>query len=341
MILFSKLHSYLVIIFLLLLLSIRLGVFQGREQIKNGSASSTIGTFEKSRSLFYSRFRKYFPSPHSEVLAGTVLGLNKLSTSPTFNDILLRSGTIHVVVVSGFNIVLLFSFVEKLLGSIYKLKNLLIAEIGTLIYALFTGFGYPVIRAWLMITCIYFAKYLGLKVGSVYILVLVAAVIGLVDPSSFSSLSFQLSFLAVLGLIVFSSPVNAFLIAVLGRDHLILKDFSASFAAQLAVWPLLSFKLTSINIISPFANAVLLWVIPNVTVLGLLFSVLSVAIPSHYVLRCMSLFIYPFLDYLVEGATFFAKFKYSIIDFKISSSFLIVYYLLLALLVYKKRDDLL
>ncbi len=341
MTLFSRIHSYFVISLLLLLLSIRLGVFQSREQVKNESLNSISSSFEKSRSVFYARFRRYFPSPHSEVLAGTVLGLNKLSTSPTFNDILLRSGTIHVVVVSGFNIVLLFSFVEKLLGSIYKLKNLLIAEIGTLIYALFTGFGYPVIRAWLMVTCIYFAKYLGLKVGSVYILVLVAAFIGVVDPGSLSSLSFQLSFLAVLGLIVFSSPVNTFLVAVFGRDHIVLKDFSASCAAQLAVWPLLSFKLTSINILSTFANAVLLWVIPNVTVLGLLFVTLSVVIPSNFVLRSVSLFIYPFLDYFVEGATFFAKFKYSIIDFKISSSFLVVYYLLFALLVYKKRDDLL
>lgn len=341
MTLFSRIHSYFVISLLLLLLSIRLGVFQSRGQVKNESSNSISSSFEKSRSVFYARFRRYFPSPHSEVLAGTVLGLNKLSTSPTFNDILLRSGTIHVVVVSGFNIVLLFSFVEKLLGSIYKLKNLLIAEIGTLIYALFTGFGYPVIRAWLMVTCIYFAKYLGLKVGSVYILVLVAAFIGVVDPGSFSSLSFQLSLLAVLGLIVFSSPVNSFLVAVFGRDHIVMKDFSASCAAQLAVWPLLSFKLTSINILSPFANAVLLWVIPNVTVLGLLFVTLSLVIPSHFVLRSVSLFIYPFLDYFVEGATFFAKFKYSIIDFKISSSFLVVYYLLFALLVYKKRDDLL
>src|SRR3989344_9310984 len=46
--------------------------------------------------------RRYLPSPHSELLLGMLLGIDDLKKTPRFNDVLKLTGTIHVVVVSGY-----------------------------------------------------------------------------------------------------------------------------------------------------------------------------------------------------------------------------------------------
>ena len=49
------------------------------------------------------------PSPHAELVLGMVLGIDNFDQLPKFKDTLKRSGTVHVVVVSGFNISLVYA----------------------------------------------------------------------------------------------------------------------------------------------------------------------------------------------------------------------------------------
>ena len=53
------------------------------------------------------------PSPHSELVMGMVLGEDRLAQVPRYNDVLKTAGLIHVVVVSGYNITLVFSLFIK------------------------------------------------------------------------------------------------------------------------------------------------------------------------------------------------------------------------------------
>jgi competence protein ComEC len=292
--------------------------------------------FSNIRESLYLKLQKIYPSPHAELLAGTVLGYNALNHVPTFNDILLRSGTIHVVVVSGFNIVLLFNFVERLLGSIYKFRNYLFALILTLVYAVFTGFGYPVIRAWLMSALSFSAKYLGLNVSQLHVVMFTGLAMLMLSPLTLYELSFQLSFLAVTGLIVVSPVIASALERLIPRASPLLDDFSTSLAAQCTVWPLLSYSFGSINLISPFANSLVLWTIPRITVLGLIGVCL---IPIKQLSILLSFAIYPFLDFFVELTAVFARAPFASIGYKIPFSGAVLYYcsLVLVIAVYKRK----
>ena len=117
---------------------------------------------------------EYFPSPHSELLLGMTVGLDRLSYVPSFKKALKQTGTIHVVVVSGFNISLVFNSIVKLLGSKYKLKNLLIAQLITIFYAVLTGFEPPVVRALIMGSIISWGKYYGRVTDTLLVLIMYA-----------------------------------------------------------------------------------------------------------------------------------------------------------------------
>ena len=300
--------------------------------VGNNEINHSFNFFTNLRQDIYNRYLQILPSPHSELLAGMVLGLDQLNQVPTFNDILLQTGTVHVVVVSGFNIVIFFNFLERMVGSIYKIKNLLISEIVSLIYAVFTGFEYPVIRAWIMCSAIYLCKYLGIKVSGIYILLLTASVILLATPMALFDMSFQLSFLAVLGLMVFTEPIERKVKKFLKMKSspFILKDFVSSLSAQLLVWPLISYKIGTVNIFSPISNAFLLWSIPYATAIGLVISVVS---KSFILSKILSLLVYPYLDYFIEGVYAFAHILPDQYQFKIVLYHTITYYLLILFLV--------
>ena len=276
------------------------------------------------RNLIYTRLQEFYPSPHVELLVGSTIGYDVLKNVLTFNDILRSSGTMHVVVVSGFNIVLLFSFIEKFLGSILKIRNYIAALIITLLYAVFAGFDYPVIRAWFMCLLSYSAKYLGLKVSSLHIIMFSGLLILSLNPMSIHDMSFQLSFLAVIGIFMinplFENIYPKMLQTPFGTD------FITSISAQLLVWPILSYKFGALSIISPFVNALVLWTIPRITILGMIAIPLLVVKP---VSRVLSIFVYPFLDFFVEVVSLFGSLSISYLNIKISLPFLVGYYIFL------------
>lgn len=222
---------------------------------------------DKVRRRAAQKIKKLLPSPHSELLLGTTLGINELYKTPRFNDALVSSGTIHVVVVSGYNISLVFNHLINLLRAQNNSWGFFTAQIGAVIYALITGLEPPVVRAVIMVSIVLWARRYGKNSNLLFILLLSAIVMLLLGPRYLFSLSFQLSFLATLGLVVLASPVEGYVYKFFG-SNVFVSDFSASFAAQVFVLPLISYHFGRINLISPLVNSLVLWTIPIITVLG-------------------------------------------------------------------------
>lgn len=271
------------------------------------------------------KIKKYFPSPHSELLLGLIFGINDLNKVPTFNDVLRSTGTIHVVVVSGYNISLVFTLVIGLLGSKYKLRNLITALVVTLVYAVIAGFDPPVVRAYIMGSIVAIAKIYGRLLSGLKVLTFSALLMLVIAPSFILSLSFQLSFLATLGLILYSP----FFEVVFPSSNVLVKDLVATLSAQVLVWPLISVKFEQVSLISPIVNALILWTIPLATILGGVFAFLMMfegllpSLPKVFYFIA----IVPH-DIFVRAVYFFSYTPYSVIHFKPSSMFIYTYYIL-------------
>jgi len=303
------------------------------------TANPVFKYIEKFRNNSVQKVRKLYPSPHSELLLGVVLGIDELSTVPTFNDILIATGTIHVVVVSGYNINLLFSFVKSVLGGIYTYKKFFTAVIATLIYSVIAGFEPPVIRAWIMSSISGLGMLYGRKLDPIMLLIFSGAIMLFFNPELLFSLSFQLSFLASLSLLMFSPMVKPVFASVGGQTKskkqacrpqkavsasFFQEDLVSSFSAQILVWPVISGSFGRVSIFSPFINAVVLWTIPLSTVLGAIF--LLFAYINQYLAVVLSLVLYAPLDIFIQVLRLFSNIPFLSINFSLGTPALLIYY---------------
>lgn len=103
-----------------------------------------------------------------------------------------------------------------------------------------------------------------------------------------------------------------------------MEDLIATLAAQVLVWPLISYKFGTVSLISPLVNTLILWVVPLATVLGgaLLIAVLvlgQIPVISWYL-------VYVLLDIFVGVVSFFSKVPFASIDFTLELRGIFFYY---------------
>ena len=321
--------------------------FYNEKTDKKGKETSNTALFtdyiNRFRNNSIQKVRKFYPSPHSELLLGVVLGIDELRTVPTFNDILIATGTIHVVVVSGYNINLLFNFLKSLLGGIYSFKKYLIAVIATLVYSVISGFEPPVIRAWIMSSVSGLGMFYGRRLDPIQLLVFSGIIMIIFSPELLYSLSFQLSFLASLSLLMFSPIVKVFFASIGGHNmtnnpqNLLHEDLISSFSAQISVWPVISSNFDRVSIFSPFINSIILWTIPLSTIIGAAF--LFSAFINNYLAFVVSLVLYAPLDIFVQILRLFSNIPFLSISFRLNTFYLSTYYLAIFVLymLYKKK----
>ena len=156
------------------------------------------------------------------------------------------SGAIHILAVSGLHVGILYVLVVWVAGFFrkaryYSLLNPIIILLIIWSYALLTGLSPSVTRSALMFSFFAVARSQG-KPTSVYNTMASAALLQLVaDPFSLFMVGFQLSYLAVAGIVYFQPAVYALI-----RFNNLLADriwalFSLSFSAQLLIFPLVMY----------------------------------------------------------------------------------------------------
>ena len=212
--------------------------------------------------LFY---QKVLPQEAAALVAGMVLG-SKGAISADFWEALKKSGTAHVVVASGMNVTLVASFlISVFLLFLPRTKAIVAAIAGIWLYSLLSGLDAPIVRAAIMGSIAFGAQGLGRVylawrglIASIFIMLLV-------NPLWIHDLGFVLSVVATASLMLFERKVSRLIQFVPG---LFREGFSTSLAAQVGVAPILYVTFGSFNILSPLINALVLWTVPMITVIG-------------------------------------------------------------------------
>lgn len=176
-----------------------------------------------------------------------------------------RTGTAHVLALSGQNLVIVlaaFWTLLTLLGVTGRAQAfLLLGILG--IYVLLTGLEVSVIRSFLMVAAFFGADLLWRRRDALSALAAAALLLAAIDPAQVADLGFQLSFAAVLGLSLVA-PAFSVLPAPGGRawDRL-RRALAASLAAWLATAPIV---LEAFNLLTPVIVAANLVIVPLMTV---------------------------------------------------------------------------
>lgn len=297
-----------------------------------------VGSSAWQKSLYSLRQKlkeKIFTSmsePQASLLAGIVLGARE-ELPEGFKESLRKTGTIHVVVVSGYNISVVAGLLIGLSRFIRRQIAIFLALIAIAFYTLLVGADPPAVRAAIMGAVAFTAVFLGRQRFSLYALVLAASVMFFARPSVVSDIGFQLSFLATAGIILFREKIFNFLKFVPKAFN---EDLSTTLAAQSLVVPVIFYHFGSVSAISPVANAAILWTIPLATILGFIFLAVSFAIP--FVATLVSWIIWAILTIFVFVVEAFSKISFAYLSFTPKELLpLVIYYALLAgLIVYLK-----
>ncbi|MFK8044076.1 MAG: ComEC/Rec2 family competence protein [Crocinitomicaceae bacterium] len=179
---------------------------------------------------------------NQKVAKALLLGEKELLDPDTLKSFS-SAGAMHVLAVSGLHVGIIMLILQFLLKPVKKIKYGHFAYTfaiisGVWFYAIITGFSPSVMRAALMFSFIIFGQGLQ-RQNSIYQSILVSALIILLfDPYSLFKVGFQLSYLAVLGIVFFQPKIyNAFYLKNKVLDY-VWKISSVSIAAQLATFPL-------------------------------------------------------------------------------------------------------
>lgn len=263
------------------------------------SSISPIGKvtiLEAVRIYCNSVYQRFLPKDESALLAGIVLG-DKTNIGRDFYDKMVKSGTIHIAVASGYNLMLVGGTTLSLLFWFVNRKWATLLTILTMsFYAALAGLEAPVLRALLMASFVYVAQSMGRKPMSVWLLILSCWMLLVWDVEMLWSISFQLSVAASVGLMILAPFVMEKLTDVrLESEGKFLEKFGviSTVCTMILASPIIWFAFGRVSIMGLFSNLFVLPLIPVVMVFGVFMLVIPQIffVPTYALLHLIVLII--------------------------------------------------
>jgi competence protein ComEC len=189
------------------------------------------------------RFKQHMHDAGAIAVASTLILGYKADLS---NDILQaysKTGTIHVLSVSGAHVAIIYVLLQWALGFLnrYKYGRVIKAAIIIVLiwyYAMLSGFSPAVCRAAVMISMVILGKTYARHINMLNLLALSAFLLLLYNPFFITDVGFQLSYLAVAGLIILQPVVYKWLQFKNKWADQLWAACSVSIAAQVITFPL-------------------------------------------------------------------------------------------------------
>jgi len=237
--------------------------YPGIEALGRGEGSKPLQRLYSFRESLSASLARALPEPQGSLAQGILLGMRGNIPHP-LNQAFSRTGTAHLLAISGLHIgvviAMVISFGILIFGrqrSIYIWLALMV----TWLYTLLTGMRPPVIRAAIMGSLFLTAEFLGRQRSAITALAFAAAVMVGIDPQLLWSVSFQLSFLAMTGLILlypyFQRAGRKITITLSGDreaiasiGNMLTDSFAITLAAIVATWPLIAYNFDVVSLVA-------------------------------------------------------------------------------------------
>lgn len=282
---------------------------------------------------------RLLPDPEASLLSGILLGVESRipqAVQHAFQD----TGTSHIIAISGYNFAIVAALLTALFGRLLgRWRGMAAAFVGIAVYAALAGAGAGVVRAAVMGVIGVFGAQIGRRQVGVNSLVVTAGVMAVYDPWVLWDLSFQLSFAATMGLILYATPLQArFTAWATGRFGAAWADRLAApvsefvlitMAAQVTTLPLMLYRFQRLSLSSLLVNPLVLPAQAPVMLFGGLAALLGIVWPWGGQLAAWA--VWPFLAYTIRVIEWFAALPLSSMVLPpIATWLLLSYYLALA-----------
>lgn len=282
-----------------------------------------------------------FPSPEADLLAGILLGRDQ-GLSPELQAAFRRTGTAHIIAISGFNIAILAGLFSatftRLLG---RRWGALAAVSAISAYAVFVGGDAGVVRAAIMGAMGVLGGMFGRRQNGLNSLGLAALGMALINPNLPWDVGFQLSTAATLGLVLYAQPLEEWFVQFAARriseekaQKLVgpVSEFLLfTLAAQVMTLPIMIYHFGGVSWITLLANPLILPPQSLVMVLGGLALLTGLALPGMG--QVLAIIALPFTRYTIRMVTWLARLPGSEVAYpSFHVLWLVVFYAVLFLL---------
>ena len=228
--------------------------------------------------------------PHSSLYKAMVLGDESDITYKLRQD-LSRTGLIHIVSVSGMHIAVLGLILFWILTQFISRRYAVVISFGILtFYILMIGAPVPAIRAGVMAGTLMMAQFMGRPNSTLRALLYAATIIVMVSPVIVRfDIGFQLSFLAVFGILVFMKPLDRLFQKIpllfirnpatkdrktatylLENKFTVFSLLAVTISAQALTFPLTIYYFNIFSYVAPITNILVASTLPLVLILGLI-----------------------------------------------------------------------
>ena len=292
---------------------------------EENSSESFIYKLINLKSGWVSRVNEYVNRDVSPLANGMLFG--SASFTKEMKDTFRVAGLSHIVVLSGFNIAVVVSFVMILLKFVPLVLRVVLAFTSVILFVLMVGAEASVIRAVIMAGIALLALVSGREYMARQAIIISLFVMSIYDPNLLlSSVSFYLSFLATAG-IIYISPVLEKVFEKFNISKFIKSLLITTLSAIIATLPYITYTFGFVSTFALITNAIVLPFVPITMLLSALvvvFSYVSVLLANIFGVIDSLL-----LKFMTGTAEFFASLPFSYIPVSLSLIGMFLIYILI------------
>lgn len=269
---------------------------------------------------------RYLYKINSDFINSMILG-QKEDLSQDEKLMFTRTGTSHIIAISGLHTGILSGLIIFTIGRINNVYKLIVLSIIMFIYSAMVGNSPSIVRSIMFMISIYLSFFLDRKIDKISTLSFIGILFLIYNPYIIYNISFQLSFLATLSIIYFYGYIN---------NKLKVKVISLTLSANILTLPIIYYNFKGIPVVSILGNIIIVpfvEIIIYLAILSLILFEINVHISSIvvYINRSILEIIYLLLEKISN-----LDFAYITVE-EPKLYYVIIYYILVFLyMIYKQ-----
>lgn len=312
-------------------------IFRPKVEIQKNIGNPLVLKLKSFKNFFEGKLGEYLSEPHASLVAGMLIS-GKNALPKDIQNEFIRTGVIHIVVLSGFNIAIIIKFLNSLFYffRFNRKISMVFVLISLILFVLMAGATPPVIRAVLMASIVLIGKATYRQMDANKVLLFVAFILALINPYSAPfDPSFQLSFLATFSIINLAPILERYFIFI--KSKLLRETVSQTLAATIFVSPFILYLMGNFSVVALLVNVIILPFVPILMLFGFLLVVLSFIFVVPMLLAFVVVALSSLLFFIVHFASSlpFASFSISSVPFIL----ILPIYAAIFWFIYKKKQE--
>ncbi len=251
-------------------------MFYPKIELLNSGTNSFASVLGRWKENMIEKINLYVSSPSSSLASGMLFGNSSISKE--LNQTFRVAGLSHIIVLSGFNIAIVISFILFVFAFLPLFIRVILASASVILFVIMVGGEASVVRATLMAFIALLATIIGREYFALQALVISFLLILIYEPSSLmNDVSFHLSFLATAGIVYLSNPINIFFKEYFTyiKSKTFISTLSTTLSAYIITLPYLMYTFGSVSIYALLSNILVLPFVPITMLISFLVVVTS------------------------------------------------------------------